>query len=73
MSALFNFTSMLRTVTLLVCTSAYVKKHAPAILNKDNRYTSLLYRASVVGERLSPYVSIMCMYFGIAKLKSFLW
>lgn len=72
MSALFNFTSLVRTTILIICTSAYIKKHVPGVVNKKNKYTSILYKANVAGERLSPYVSILCMYFGVIKLKSFL-
>lgn len=73
MSALFNFTALIRTIILLICTSAYLKKQFPSTVTKDSRFGIITYKAAIIGERLSPYVAILCIYFGLLKLKSILF
>ncbi|RVD91947.1 DUF1242 domain-containing protein [Tubulinosema ratisbonensis] len=70
MSALFNFTALLRTIVLVICTATFLKKKFPSMVNKDGKLGTISYKASIVGERLSPYVAILCFYFGLLKLKS---
>lgn len=70
MSALFNFTALLRALVLVICTSTYLKKKFPSLVSKDGKLGVITYKASIVGERLSPYVAILCFYFGVLKLFS---
>ncbi|TBU10897.1 hypothetical protein CWI38_1488p0030, partial [Hamiltosporidium tvaerminnensis] len=71
MSALFNFDSLMRVSVLVICTSTYIKKHFPSMISKESKgISSVFYKSSVIGERLSPYVSITCIVFGFMSLKS---
>lgn len=68
MSALFNFESFLRLAVLLVCTVTYLKRKFNSISKKDGWGGVILYRCSVIGERLSPYVGLICLIMGLKKL-----
>lgn len=47
---------------------------APSFIPKENKgVKSLFYKATVIGERLSPYVGIICMYYGFKMLKETLF
>lgn len=71
MSALFNFTSLLQVILLLVCTSAYMHSLWPAILDKNKKgVLGVFWKAARIGERLSPYVSIACALVGLKQLTS---
>ncbi|EGO57030.1 hypothetical protein NEUTE1DRAFT_102275 [Neurospora tetrasperma FGSC 2508] len=63
MTALFNFQSLLLVIILLVCTSTYIHQMFPAILdrNKDG-LMGIFWKCARIGERLSPYVSICCIF-----------
>ncbi|WUR03367.1 protein kish [Vairimorpha necatrix] len=72
MSALFHFDSFCRLLIILVCTVTYVKIHFPSWITKRTKgIPSTFYKLSVIGERLSVYVSLICFIFGMRKLLSF--
>ena len=73
MSALFNFSSLMRTLVLLVCTSTYIKIHFPILTNNNNKISKIINLSNTIGERLSIYVSMVCLYFGLLELKSLLY
>lgn len=71
MSALFNIDSLLRLIILMICTTTYIKTHFPSLVSKRTKgFASIFYKCSIIGERLSIYVSIMCIIFGMKKLIS---
>jgi hypothetical protein len=59
MSAFFNFQSLLLVVLLFICTCTYVKQQLN--ITAKNGMLGLVWKASRIGERLSPYVSICCV------------
>ena len=62
MSALFNFSSLLTVILLLICTCAYLRSLWPNLL--DRRKTGPMgtfWKFARVGERLSPYVALFCI------------
>ena len=62
MSALFNIESMITLIFLFICMSTYLKRIWPnKIMSFREGFSGLLRNASIVGERLSPLVSIGCM------------
>ena len=74
MSALFDFPSLLVVLLLFICSAAYARSLRPLIYNSKVaqsggdgygiRHDGLLgicWKASRVGERLSPYVSAACI------------
>lgn len=68
-SALFNFTSLLQVIILLICTSTYIHSSWPAILDKNK--TGLLgvfWKCARIGERASPYISICCLIIAFNQL-----
>ncbi|KAI8081853.1 transmembrane protein 167 precursor, partial [Gilbertella persicaria] len=70
-SAIFNFQSLLLVILLLICTCTYVKAQAPSLLNKNKTgVLGLFWKAARVGERLSPYVSLACIFMGISLMSS---
>ncbi|KRH93822.1 DUF1242 domain-containing protein [Pseudoloma neurophilia] len=74
MSALFNFTSLIRLLILSICTTTYVKRQFPSMIGKKQEgMSSIFYKAVVIGTRLSPYVSMMCIFFGLQMILSIFW
>ena len=65
MSAIFSFSSLLETLLLLICTSAYVHRHAPALLDRDKGF---FWKLARIGERLSPFVAIACFLMAFSIL-----
>ncbi|KAF2665363.1 DUF1242-domain-containing protein [Microthyrium microscopicum] len=63
MTALFNFQSLLLCILLAICTCAYTHSVFPAIMdrNKDGAL-GIFWKLARIGERLSPYVSICCIF-----------
>ena len=63
MSALFNFETVLYVLLLIVCSATYLRQFRPTLYHRDSAelYKKFLYKCSVVGDRLSPWVSICCL------------
>ncbi|KAI8323450.1 DUF1242-domain-containing protein [Martensiomyces pterosporus] len=62
MSALFNFQSLLLVILLTICTCTYVRAQAPALIDRNKTgVVGLFWKAARIGERLSPYVSLVCL------------
>ncbi|ODV86869.1 hypothetical protein CANARDRAFT_174903 [[Candida] arabinofermentans NRRL YB-2248] len=69
MSALFNFTSLLQVLLLLICTSTYIHSAWPGILDRNKTgVIGIFWKCARIGERLSPYVSICCIIIAINQL-----
>ncbi|KAH6566614.1 hypothetical protein BASA50_000894 [Batrachochytrium salamandrivorans] len=62
MSALFKIISLLRVILLLICTCTYIRGQFPSMLDKNKTgMLGLFWKAARIGERLSPYVSVLCI------------
>ncbi|KAK4140078.1 uncharacterized protein C8A04DRAFT_15279, partial [Dichotomopilus funicola] len=60
-TALFNFTSLLLVILLLICTCAYLHQLFPAILDRNKTgIMGIFWKCARIGERLSPYMSLCC-------------
>lgn len=68
MSALFSIGAAVRLIILVVCTSTFLKRRFPSYFNRKDGWRSLVYKSCVIGDRLSPYVSILCFFVGVKKL-----
>mmetsp|Transcript_5852 Transcript_5852/g.6846 ORF Transcript_5852/g.6846 Transcript_5852/m.6846 type:complete len:86 (-) Transcript_5852:30-287(-) len=72
MSALFNFQGFLTIIILLICTASYVREtKLNSILNLDahkHGFRGIIRKFAVIGDRLSPYVSVSCIVFAFANL-----
>ncbi|KAI1805763.1 hypothetical protein F4811DRAFT_514280 [Daldinia bambusicola] len=67
MSALFNFQSLLLVILLLICTCAYVHQIFPAILDRNKQgFMGIFWKAARIGERLSPYMSLCCVFMAVS-------
>lgn len=67
MTALFNFTSLLLVILLLVCTCTYLHQLFPAILDRNKTgITGIFWKCARIGERLSPYMSLCCGFMAIS-------
>ncbi|OTA91034.1 hypothetical protein M434DRAFT_76976, partial [Hypoxylon sp. CO27-5] len=72
-SALFNFQSLLLVILLLICTCAYVHQIFPTILDRNkqgtkqdnHRLMGIFWKAARIGERLSPYISLCCVFMAV--------
>lgn len=70
MTALLNFSSMVRLLVLFSCTVTYIKPFLPGQIQKNisergenQGIARIVYTGIVVGERLSPYLSLVCLYY----------
>eukprot|EP00049_Salpingoeca_infusionum_P007605 m.123753 g.123753 ORF g.123753 m.123753 type:complete len:73 (+) comp13757_c0_seq3:27-245(+) len=69
MSAIFNFTSLLEVLLLLICACAYFRSYYPQILDRRRHGAlSLLWKFARIGERASPYVALGCVTMAIHML-----
>lgn len=68
-SALFDFTSLLTVLLLLICTCAYLRaltfkpnSEVPTMLDyAKHGVGSVFWKAARVGERLSPWIAAGCV------------
>ena len=67
-AALFDFQSFLCVVLLVICTCTYIRDRAPAVLNTREGFRGVFWKASRIGERMSPWVSLGCIAMGIKIL-----
>lgn len=75
-SALFDFTSLLTVILLFICTCAYYRASTfkpnsefPTFLDKHRHgFFSFAWKAARIGERLSPWVSVCCVFMAVHLL-----
>ncbi|KAJ5074252.1 protein kish-a [Anaeramoeba ignava] len=72
MSALFHFNSMLIVILLTICSCAYLHQKFPNAFQYKEGFLGLLWKFARIGERLSPWVSLSCLFMGSAFLFSYL-
>ena len=84
MTALFNFQSLVTVLLLSVCTATYLRPRFPAYIDPKQpgftgTFSSIGYRLilvglfgrfAVVGERLSPYISVGCLIMALVTIFS---
>ncbi|EIE26767.1 hypothetical protein WJX75_006855 [Coccomyxa subellipsoidea] len=68
MSALFDFKAFLTVVLLTICTCTYIKGKFPSLLNDRTGFRGLFWKAARIGERLSPWVAISCIFMGFTTV-----
>jgi hypothetical protein len=69
MTALFNFQSLMTVVLLSVCTATYLRPRFPSFIDaKKAGFPGLFGRFAVIGERLSPYISLGCFVMAIVTI-----
>jgi hypothetical protein len=69
MTAILNFTSLLRVILLIICTCTYIRGLYPSLLDKNKHGAfGLFWKAARVGERLSPFVSMGCVVMAVKEL-----
>ena len=63
MRALFTFEGISYTMLLTICSATYVRILRPGFFRRDDdkTYRRFLYKCSVIGDRLSPWVSLGCL------------
>lgn len=63
MTAFLNLPSFSTVLLLTICTSSYLKLYFPGLVNAKNAgFTGILGKFAVIGDRLSPYVSLCCLF-----------
>jgi len=69
MSAILNFKSVLVVLLLFICSATFLRQQRPSLFReKKPGLFGLVYKASVIGTRLSPYVSLSCLLMAGAVL-----
>ena len=69
MSALLNFKSFLVVILLFICTATHLRVQRPSLFReKKSGIMGLIYKGSVIGTRLSPWVSIGCIAMAVNVL-----
>ncbi|KAK1933170.1 hypothetical protein X943_002503 [Babesia divergens] len=63
MTALLNLPSFTTVLLLTICTSSYLKSFFPRLLHaRRPGFKGILGKFAVIGDRLSPYVSLGCVF-----------
>lgn len=72
MSALFNFSSLIQVILLMICSSTYIHSQWPSLLDryKDHEALGAFWKMARIGERASPYVSIACILVAFNQFQS---
>jgi hypothetical protein len=68
MSAFFDFPSLLVLILLFICSAAFTRSLYPNIFGLPNQHSGfygIAWKASRIGERLSPYVAIACVIMAV--------
>ena len=69
MVSILNFKSVLINVLLFICAATYLRQQRPSMFReKRSGLMGLIYKGSVIGTRLSPYVSLGCFLMAGAVL-----
>jgi phage-related holin len=72
MSALFNFHAFMVMLLLFICLCSYLGDIFPGTIRQSKEYTKgfkgMVRKAAVIGDRLSPWVSLACFAFGAANI-----
>uniref|UniRef100_A0A061RQC4 Protein kish n=1 Tax=Tetraselmis sp. GSL018 TaxID=582737 RepID=A0A061RQC4_9CHLO len=68
MSALFDFQSFLTVLLLTICSCTYLKEKVPNALQRTTGFRGIFWKASRIGERASPWVSLFCIGMGVSIL-----
>ena len=70
MSAILNFNSFLVIVLLFICTSTFLRHQRPSMFRekKNGLMHKMVYKGSVIGTRLSPYVALSCFLMAVVVL-----
>ena len=80
MSALFDFSSLLVVILLLICTSVYLRAqwlkrdeatgHLSSLFEAGGTHKGGLlgmgWKAARIGERLSPYIAVSCVVMAVS-------
>lgn len=68
-SALFDFANFLTVILLFICTCTYLHGKAPDMLDRNKKgFPGVFWKAARIGERLSPYISVGCLYMALHVL-----
>ena len=60
---------MIIVVLLFICTASYVRSAWPtSIENHKSGFRGIIRSAAVIGDRLSPFVSVLCIGMGVFNL-----
>jgi len=60
---------MIIVVLLFICTASYVRAVWPSFIESHKTgFRGIIRSAAVIGDRLSPFVSILCVGMGVFNL-----
>ncbi|KAH9387481.1 uncharacterized protein NEMAJ01_2377 [Nematocida major] len=75
MTALLNFGAMVRVLLLFTCTVTYAKPFLPQQFTstapskgETGGFARIIYTGTVIGERMSPYISVLCLYYSLESI-----
>ena len=67
MTVLFNFESTLYVIVLTICTATFVRSYYPSLFTRQSQelHKKCLYKCSVIGERCSPLIALVCVWMAL--------
>ncbi|OIR57024.1 MAG: DUF1242 family protein, secretory pathway component Ksh1 [Amphiamblys sp. WSBS2006] len=69
MSALFNLESLSVVVLLVICACTYFHMQFPSVFDRNKSGVfGVFWKAARIGERLSPFVSVLCLVLGMRAI-----
>ena len=67
--AFFSFDSMIIVVLFFICSSSYVRALKPNWVDPYKKgFRGIVRSAAVIGDRLSPFVAVLCLGMGLFNL-----
>merc|ERR1712039_1086052 len=66
--SVFDEQSLAIVAVLSICTCTYVRARAPSLVSSREGFRGILWKAARIGERLSPWVGLVCIAAGIGVL-----
>lgn len=57
-------------MVLFICTCSYVRHHFPQFIDQSfsHGFKGMVRKAAIIGDYLSPYVSVVCMVFAVTNI-----
>ena len=68
-AAIFDCSEIIVLILLFICTCAYLHEKMPSLLDSyKTGFSGIFWKSARIGERLSPYISVICVVMAVYVL-----
>lgn len=70
MAIFFDLQALIFVVVLGICTTTYLRSYYPSLATRSSQelHKKCIYKLSVIGERCSPLVAVICLWMALWTL-----